>query len=391
MKLLLAHPGTQHSPHLAQALHQRDALLAYCTTLALGEGSRLASLLPMHWANRRRISLPASLIHIQPALEIFERMMSGGASSREMLIRRNKVFQRLISDRLISSADAVIGFDTSSVVLAQRSKKLSRPFYLELTTPHPLEKQAIMQMLSERYPAWVSSSDVIGKIVENDEVREAFHISAPSQFVKHSYVKHGTPASKVSINPYGVYPGQFPIRHAQRGKKIRFLFMGSITANKGVPLLLEAWQEVNVDKAELVLAGYGSIPPGVPIPKGLIVAGRIEKSERVGLMHSCDVFVCPSFYVGIALVQIEGMCCGLPLIGTTASGAEGIITPGSEGFIVPSGSATALAEKMNFFVNYPENIETMGKQAHSTASTLTWESYTDRMLNMIRMHSNVAG
>src|SRR5690242_727363 len=119
MKVLLAHPGTQHSHHLAYALHQRNALLAYCTTLAFGERSKLASWLPDKLVARRKLSVPASFIHLQPMLEMFERVAPAGAGARNMFIARNRLFQQLIPQRLIRSADAIIGFDTSSAVLAE--------------------------------------------------------------------------------------------------------------------------------------------------------------------------------------------------------------------------------------------------------------------------------
>jgi glycosyltransferase involved in cell wall biosynthesis len=385
MKVLLAHPGTQHSHLLGQAFYKRDALLAFCTSLAFGNDSKLTAWLPSRLVKRRQLSLPASLVHTQPWLELAERMVGSGTSAREMFLTRNHYFQKWVPERLIREADAVIGFDTSSSLLADRAAAVGKRFYLELTTPHPVEKQHILQMLRERYPEWHAGDKVENVVaaVEDDEAKKAYHVSAPSEFVKATYVSQGVPSEKVTINPYGVYPEQFPIRRYAQVRKVRYLFLGSMAVNKGLPLLLEAWKHVNTDKAELVVAGYGSLPPTVRLPPGVTMMGRIEKADRVSLMHSCDVFVCPSFYEGIALVQIESMCCGLPLIGTTASGAEGIITDGREGFVVPSGSMSDLAEKMFFFVNYPENIETMGMQAHSTAAKLTWDSYADRWLSLL--------
>jgi glycosyltransferase involved in cell wall biosynthesis len=393
MKILLAHPGTQHSHLLAQALYKREALLAFCTSLAFGEGSKLAHWLPARLVSRRQLSVPASLVHTQPLLEFVERMVGSGRSARDSFLVRNRYYQRQVPEHLILEADAIIGFDTSSSVLADRARKVGKKFYVELTTPHPIEKLRITRALCDRYPEWSvnMANEDLGDVVEDGEVSRAFHVLAPSEFVKATYVSRGLAAEKVTINPYGVYPEQFPLKEYSRVKKVRFLFMGSMAVNKGLPLLLEAWKKVNTEKAELVVAGYGSLPSSVRLPGGVSMMGRIEKAGRVRLMHSCDVFVCPSFYEGISLAQIESMCCGLPLIGTTASGADGIITEGREGFIVPSGAIGELAEKMNIFVNYPENIETMGMQAHSRAAELSWDAYADRWLSLISAQSNAGG
>jgi starch synthase len=390
MKILLAHPGTQHSPHLAQALYQRNCLMTYSTSLSFGYGSQLTPFLPARLVQRRQLgTIPAKLISTQPGLQVIDLLLRTGINKRTVFALRNKLFQKGVDSGLIKNADAIIGFDTSSLILAQRARQMGTAFFLEFTTPHPAEKANIVKRLRSLYPGWSSPEIELGPYAEDQEALAASHILAPSRFVADSLVAHGIAREKITLNPYGVDVEHFPLKSFDSRTKLRFLFLGSFTANKGVPLLLEAWSEVNHEKAELVLAGYGSVPSSVSIPKGVVLMGRVDHEERLKLFHSCDVFLCPSFYEGIALVQIEAMCCGLPVIGTLASGLTDIMTEGREGFVVRPGSVQQLLEKIQFFVYHRDRVESMGRQAHSRATELSWQAYADRWIDIIGKHKTI--
>jgi glycosyltransferase involved in cell wall biosynthesis len=53
------------------------------------------------------------------------------------------------------------------------------------------------------------------------------------------------------------------------------------------------------------------------------------------LMLTCDVLVLASIVEGRAMVQLEALSCGLPIIVTPNAGAEDLVEPGRTGFLVP--------------------------------------------------------
>lgn len=387
MKILLAHPGTQHSHRLAEVLFNQGSLHKFCTSLSFGTGGFLNHVFPQSLRSRRQLAIPASYLTLQPLLELLPFLLKMGISHENMYSFRNSIFQRCIYKTDITAADAIIGFDTSSLILANRAKRNGTKYFLELTTPHPKEKQEILKGLKMRYPMWMedySPQSIQSITLEDKEVKTAFLAVAPSQYVKNTYIKNGYPEEKILINPYGVALNNFTLKSYSRKKKIRFLFLGSFTANKGVPLLLEAWKKINSDFAELVVAGYGKIPDKEIIPAGVQILGRIESKDRMALFHSADVFICPSFYEGLALVQLEAMGCGLPIIGTYNSGASEFITFKENGFVIEPGDTLALVERMEFFIRNPECIEDMGRRAHARVQDFTWETYANKWLHIIR-------
>jgi len=386
MKILLAHPGTQHSYKLAEELFALKSLYKFLTSLSFGKGGWMNFLLPKSWDHRRSIAVPCDQLGLQPWLEFFSILIKLGFDSAKIYSIRNQIFQHAIANRHSANADAVIGFDTSSLVLARRAKKYGVKFFLELTTPHPGEKQLIQQSLMGRFPIWMENERKKNGnefFKEDEEVREAFHVIAPSQYVKETYVNRGHPGNKISVNPYGASLDAFSIKSYKKKTKLKFLFLGSLTANKGVPILLDAWQKLNTDAAELVLAGYGKIPGEVITLKGVLQMGRVEKNDRLALFHSADVFLCPSFYEGLALVQLEAAACGLPVIGTTTSGLLEFTREGIGGFAVEAGAVDQLVQKMKFFIENPEQVEAMGKEAHQQAQKFTWAAYAQRWIDII--------
>jgi glycosyltransferase involved in cell wall biosynthesis len=64
-------------------------------------------------------------------------------------------------------------------------------------------------------------------------------------------------------------------------------------------------------------------------------------------LKQAHVLVVPSSYEGFGIVYLEGMCFGLPAIGTTAGAANEIITDAMDGFLIDPENAKELAERLN--------------------------------------------
>jgi glycosyltransferase involved in cell wall biosynthesis len=158
---------------------------------------------------------------------------------------------------------------------------------------------------------------------------------------------------------------------------MRFLFLGHLSARKGLRQLLEAWK--GVEKGELVLMGGGDPEPWKQMAgANVIFPGGGNRARVLEEMEKADVFVFPSLFEGFGLVLLESMAAGLPVITTPNTGGPDVIEEGKEGFIVPAGSVGALREKMEWLIQNPSRAVEMGRQAHARASHFTWETYGQR-------------
>ncbi len=392
MKVLIAHPGTQYSHQLAIQLHKAGLLYRFYTCLAISSESitgKIVKKLPLilynKLSNRFIEEVPPHKIKNFASLEWYTLNTKPNTIEQDQkLYERNKRFQELIPDTDIKEVDVVIGFDTSSWILAERCKKLGVKFILDVSIGHPLSKEIIYKKLFSDYPKWKEQILPKEKIHIEEEAKEmllADLIVVPGTFVKQTLLENAVPDQKISVNQFGTITDQFrnDITNKQNTvNKIRFLFMGSFTARKGLPFLLDAWSEMNTSNAELVMAGYGEIPKGLIIPPNVINRGVVAKDERKELFHSCDVFVFPSFFEGLAQVQIEAMAAGLPVIGTKNSGAEDIVDNGINGMIIETGNKEQLKNAIRYFIENSLLIKKMGIAAQKKAEEFTWDNYGRR-------------
>jgi glycosyltransferase involved in cell wall biosynthesis len=399
MNVLVAHPGTQHAPRLARELAARGLLDGFWTGVGFSAGStggRLAlaaSRLPglRGLASRVLPGIPAAKIHARPALETRALLRLRRHETQEVIHERNLAFQESIPDAALRHADAVIGFDTSSWVLARRLAALGRRLFLDRTIAHPQVHDRIMREVAARFPAWDATVERrLPALAEAEQVEHdlAHRIVAGSPFVAQTLRENGVPAEKIRVNPYGVDWARFaPLPGMAAGARpLRFLFAGSITARKGVPLLLEAWRALGAKDAELWLAGRAGeqVRRLIPDLPGLCVLGQVSQRDMPVLYAQCDVFVLPTYFEGFSLVVLEALAAGLPVITTPNSGAEDVITRPSLGRLVTAGHAEELIDALRTCTLNPPCRAEVINAVRELRPQLSWESYGDRWSQLLR-------
>jgi len=398
IQTLIAHPGTQYAPRLAAELHRHGALGRFVTGVAMPEDGFLGAMdklmpagLRRRWANRRVGGVPAARLRTFPGLEWSAlRRLRRGEASETVFADRNGAFQRAIPDRWIDEASHVIGFDTSSWLLAARAKARGKRFILDQSIGHPRAKERVYTELRERHPEWndVGVVKAAGLLAAEDrEHAEATLIVAASTFSRNTLIEAGVAPEKIAINPYGVDAARFncTARVRPAGRPLRFLFVGLVNARKGVPTLLAAWRALAGRGAELWLVGPISAATRVLIPAlpGLRIVGRLPHQELPRIFAECDVFVFPSFFEGFALVLLEALASGLPIVSTTATAAPDLITDGVEGFILEPGDESGLAERMERFIDDPSLAFRMGGAGRKKAEEFSWNAYGERWTHLL--------
>jgi starch synthase len=345
--------------------------------------------LPSSWRSRVAMrvvdGLPADHLQTKPILGLKAMyQLHHGKSPQEVFYLNNKKFQETVPLSKLTKASVVIGFDTSSWILANRAKEINKPFILDQSTAHPLSKELVLRRVINQFPKWQDKFEPRFPYLLEAEAQEhqlASKIVVASTFTKQTLISQGVAADKITVNPYGVDVKTFHPAHATRAKQaMRFLYLGSVSAMKGVPLLVKAWQTLDYKDSELWLVGSISdqerhlIPP---LP-GLKVLGKYPHSELPELLRQCDVLVFPSYTDGFGLVLLEALASGLPIITTEATGGPDIIENDKEGFIVQSGRLDELCCAMKFFMENPERLREMSVAARCCAERFTWDAYGDR-------------
>ncbi len=253
-----------------------------------------------------------------------------------------------------------------------------------------VEPRLQKRWLVEEYARHGLRSDPMHPLTVERMVREADEtdmVVAPSSLVADSYVAAGYKPCKLRVNPLGVDAALYG-----NGKKreehdcLRFVFVGQLSIQKGIPDLLRAWKKLAPAKAELVLAGV------IPSMESGVIEPLLRDAPRVtwnghctdvpALLRKCDVLLLPSAQDGFGLVVLEAFASGLPVIVSDRVGAQDCVSEGKSGLIFCFGNENALAERLKYFLDDPGRAGFMGAVAREAAKKYTWESYGRRVAKL---------
>jgi starch synthase len=219
---------------------------------------------------------------------------------------------------------------------------------------------------------------------KEQEIQLADHIFVPSSFVQKSLLDAGVKPQKISVIPFGA-PLEYFQPQTKQDHLFRALFVGRIAPRKGVHYLLQAWRELQFPDAELLLLGINEFPDGW-LNQYLDVIRYIKSVPHFSLnkyYSAASVLVFPSLVEGLALVQLEAMACGIPIITTPNAGGSDIITDGLEGFVVPIRDVEVLKEKVEWCYHHPQELAQMGINARRKAEKLTWDLYRHKLAKRV--------
>ena len=161
--------------------------------------------------------------------------------------------------------------------------------------------------------------------------------------------------------------------------RVRFIFVGALILRKGVHRLLEAWKQLGLTDAELVLVGepHPELKPWLrDAPSNVRVTGFTR--DVPALLRTASCFVFPSECEGFAKATLEAAACGLPLIATRESGDA--VVDGETGWVVPPDDAAALAGTMEAAARDPDAMAARGRAARQRVERwFTWDHYRLRL------------
>lgn len=163
------------------------------------------------------------------------------------------------------------------------------------------------------------------------------------------------------------------------GLKKKIVMLGSINANKGQDLLLQAFNRLKRDDAELYF--YGTV--------GLSARGYVKRLEdfvreqglegrvffpgptnRADLVYrEATLLVHASLQECLSISVMEALSHGVPVIANDIIGMNEIVNDGVNGYLVPPGDIDALAERMTRLLDDPALCHRMGEAGRDTVRT----------------------
>ncbi len=170
------------------------------------------------------------------------------------------------------------------------------------------------------------------------------------------------------------------------------IFVGRITRQKGLAHLLKAWKEVD-PKYGLVLCAGSPDEPGI----GAEVQAAIEElqatrsnviwiskmapqADVIALLSGADLFVCPSIYEPLGIVNLEAMACETAVLASDVGGIPEVVADGATGELIHySGNAaefeSAFTAKINALMSDPDLLRRYGEAGRVRAiDQFSWDT-----------------
>jgi len=289
-------------------------------------------------------------------------------------------------------SDAFIFYRTEGYTTTKRLKKekAATICIMEEVNSHVDNQFAIMQeeyrnLGHGKYPEKIPDHTRRLKMYET-----ADYILCPSEFVKKSFIDKGFSPDRILKVNFGFSPtahaGQTPVI----GLKdcFRVLYVGQLHFRKGLRYAIEAFRQLKHPNKKFVIVGPKSGITGLEntqIPEDVVFTGTLKGEELNNEYRKASVFILPSLEEGLALVQLEALSFGIPILITTNTGGDDIIQDGVQGFIVPPRNVNALAEKLQQMADDKQLLKEMSDQAlqvcHSYGS---WDRAVKRLEDLLK-------
>mgnify|MGYP003331589957 FL=1 len=181
------------------------------------------------------------------------------------------------------------------------------------------------------------------------------------------------------------------------------IFVGRITRQKGLAHLLRAWQSVSPEYG-LVLAAGSPDEPGIGAEVEQLINDlqRSRKNvwwikdmaphdELTSLLTGADLFVCPSIYEPLGIVNLEAMGCETAVLGSRVGGIPEVVSDNQTGRLVdydasnPKTFESNLSAQINDLMGNQDLLQKMGKAGRIRAKEhFDWNAIAVQTIELYR-------
>lgn len=173
--------------------------------------------------------------------------------------------------------------------------------------------------------------DIFDRLWGFDILHDASRVFALTEVEKEQYIKMGVAEDMIEIVPLGINleeynnlpkKGSFKSKHDINVEDKIILFLGRIHEIKGLDLLVNAFDKIQIDNVKLAIVGGDSgfkdtldeMINEKNLQDKVLFPGVLTGRDKIEALVDCDVFVMPSRYESFTTSGLEAMACGKPLI-----------------------------------------------------------------------------
>ena len=209
-------------------------------------------------------------------------------------------------------------------------------------------------------------------------------------------IRNGVDTTKFAPNP----DPHIIAKYAITGKYA--IFVGRITRQKGLAHLLRAWSEVPPEYG-LVIAASSSDEPIIGHEVAELIAElqlsrkniwwiqeMLPHNELTALLTSAELFLCPSIYEPLGIVNLEAMGCATAVLASDVGGIPEVVENGKTGLLVHFSPDSRLFESnlsqaISSALSQPELLQKYGLAGRERAQKLFgWNAVATATINLYK-------
>jgi len=402
MKVIFSHPtGNQNSRNLVQGLHKHRMLSQFYTTLGIYSDSFLQKYDTSIIGEIRRRTYDASLkgkMTFRPTKEAIR--LACMKIGLKQLVEDEGAFFSVDSiykdlDKFVSTdmfkyhPDAVYCYGDGAFQTFEIAKSKGITSFYDLPACYWKKVEEVVLLEKEIKPEW---SDTITYLKESQEKKQrkdkelllADHVIVASTFCRDSLKLFNGKIKDIKIIPYG-FPDVIQKREYRSFSKLKILFVGKLSQQKGLSYLFEA-VEYFKENVELTIIG------SKPLNSSRLLDLHLNKHNYLGTMphslvlqqmHQHDVLLFPTIMDAFGMVITEAMSQGTPVITTNNSAGPDLIQHEENGWLVNAGDVEdtkAILESLLI----KRNAKEFGRNALLTAEKRTWVDYQNDICQFLK-------
>ena len=185
---------------------------------------------------------------------------------------------------------------------------------------------------------------------------------ALTHFAREKFIGLGLPAERLHVKPNFVPWCAAPPQQGRQGG----LYVGRLSVEKGIDVLLKAWPLLGEASAQLRVMGTGPREEDTQTLLQTQYLGHTPLPKVLEAMASASFLLLPSVcYEGFPRTVVEAFSRGLPVIASRLGSMAELIEHGKTGLLFEPGNPQALADAIRWACEHPQAMADMGARART--------------------------
>ncbi len=382
LNYILANGSKFHHFPIAKILHERNQL------------SKVICGYP--WFKLKNENIPKQNVGSYGIFQILRYVLKKSFFSKKIDEILNTTNSKYIDKKIYETIEKNIDVDvliTLSPIGLESGRKMiknSKTYICERSSAHILYQE---KLLAEEYKEFMNKDFKINPYFIETELKmyeESDIIMVPSQFAKNSF--KGELLNKVYVNEFGTDTANFFLNNDIKKSEKYFdvIFIGQKSFQKGLHYLIEAFNKLKHPYKRLHVIGSDTIDKPFFDKKlkkeNIIVYGHVPQLKLNNIINKCHVFVLPSIQEGLAMVTLQALSSGCPIIISEHTGTSEIVKKYNCGTVVPIRNTQSIINSLEELIDNKDKLKKMSENALKFAYNNTWSDYVDRLDDFVNKH-----